>query len=124
MRSDIKAIKAWNHLKSSTAGGEEIDWDCEYVEYSTVPDQTGGPFWSILNRIFIRMSPLSLTCGEADDSIRVPAPYFVRDWIPKAIIRGVLTDPWPCTWSRLLRCLSSSVSISCSCRVRARRVES
>jgi hypothetical protein len=32
---------------------DEIDWDCEYVEYSTVPDQTGGPFWSILNRIFI-----------------------------------------------------------------------
>jgi hypothetical protein len=58
MRSDIKAIKAWNHLKSAGINGtEEIDWDCEYVEYSTVPDQTGGPFWSILNRLFIRMSP-------------------------------------------------------------------
>jgi len=58
MGSDIKAIKAWNHLKSAgTNGTEEIDWDCEYVEYSTVPDQTGGPFWSILNRLFIRTSP-------------------------------------------------------------------
>lgn len=61
--SDIKAIKAWNTFKGSAGGAggnstmvEEIDWDCEYVEYSTVPDQTGGAFWSILNRIFIRMS--------------------------------------------------------------------
>jgi len=58
MGSDLKAIKAWNHLKSAgTNGTEEIDWDCEYVEYSTVPDQTGGPFWSILNRLFICTSP-------------------------------------------------------------------
>jgi hypothetical protein len=62
MKSDIKAIKAWNNYKSpnSTNSGNgtvsDIDWDCEYVEYSTVPDQTGGPFWSILNRIFIRQS--------------------------------------------------------------------
>jgi hypothetical protein len=59
--SDIKAIEAWNNLKSAgTNGTEEIDWDCEYVEYSTVPDQTGGPFWSILNRLFIRMFSLFL----------------------------------------------------------------
>jgi hypothetical protein len=46
--SDIKAIKAEHHVTPTD------DWDCVYVEYSTVPDQTGGPFWSILNRIFIR----------------------------------------------------------------------
>lgn len=41
--SDIKAIK-------KPASDED---DCDYIEYSSVPDQTGGPFWSILNRIFI-----------------------------------------------------------------------
>jgi len=43
--SDIKAINGISH---ATDG-----YDCDYVEYSTVPDQTGGPFWSILNRIFV-----------------------------------------------------------------------
>jgi hypothetical protein len=44
--SDIKAIRAGNDPALE-------DIDCEYIEYSTVPDQTGGPFWSILNRLFI-----------------------------------------------------------------------
>lgn len=43
--SDIKAIRA-DHQSPE-------DWDCDYYEYSTVPDQAGGPFWSILNRLFI-----------------------------------------------------------------------
>jgi len=63
MSSDIKAIKAWNRIQSSTP--EEEDWDCEYVEFSTVPDQTGGPFWSILNRIFICMSPSAVLPGRS-----------------------------------------------------------
>lgn len=59
--SDVKAIKEWENLKaqaqSSNSTLSDEEWDCEYVEYSTVPDQAGGPFWSILNRIFIRMPP-------------------------------------------------------------------
>ncbi len=43
--SDVKAIKVDPHMTDG--------FDCDYFEYSTVPDQTGGPFWSILNRIFI-----------------------------------------------------------------------
>ena len=43
--SDFKAIKANRQVNAN--------WDCDYVEYSTVPDQTGGSFWSILNRLFI-----------------------------------------------------------------------
>lgn len=67
---------------------DEIDWDCEYVEYSTVPDQTGGPFWSILNRIFIG-EYLSLGMrgtADFDLSIRVPTPNNVRDGSPQATI--------------------------------------
>lgn len=115
MRSDIKAIKAWNHLKSAgTTGTEDIDWDCEYVEYSTVPDHTGGPFWSILNRLFIRMSPFLsfhlLPWGgqETDSSVRMPTSHLVGDWIPTTIWR-VPTDPRSSPWSRMLGCLPSSV---------------
>lgn len=57
---DIKAIKAnnaYNHAlassNSTSFNNTTLDWDCDYVEYSTVPDQTGGAFWSILNRLFI-----------------------------------------------------------------------
>jgi len=75
--SDIKAIKAWNQFKASAAGEnstmtDEIDWDCEYVEYSTVPDQTGGAFWSILNRIFIGMSPRLI------DPYHRPESYWIK----------------------------------------------
>lgn len=45
--SDIRAIKANN-----TATANDLV-DCDYIEYSSVPDQTGAAFWSILNRIFI-----------------------------------------------------------------------
>ena len=47
--NDIRAIK---HTAPMGADGEE-EWECEYIEYSTVPDQTGGAFWSVLNRLFI-----------------------------------------------------------------------
>ena len=52
MAHDIKAIKA----ESNLTNGDGEEWDCEYIEYSTVPDQTGGAFWSVLNRLFIRES--------------------------------------------------------------------
>jgi hypothetical protein len=82
MNSDIKAIKAYDALpsnstsaSSTTATGahnatatavsyDSYDWDCDYVEYSTVPDQTGGPFWSILNRIFLVFACLLLGMSE------------------------------------------------------------
>ncbi|KGB77660.1 hypothetical protein I307_03527 [Cryptococcus deuterogattii 99/473] len=51
---DIKAIK-------NPASDED---DCDYIEYSSVPDQTGGPFWSILNRIFILFECLVLILSE------------------------------------------------------------
>lgn len=53
MVNDIKAIK---HTATQGEDGEE--WECEYIEYSTVPDQAGGAFWSVLNRLFICTLPL------------------------------------------------------------------
>ncbi|KAI9634899.1 uncharacterized protein MKK02DRAFT_28024 [Dioszegia hungarica] len=56
MAKDIKAIK--------NPAPVNDDWDCEYYEYSTVPDQTGGPFWSVLHRIFITLECLVLIMSE------------------------------------------------------------
>ncbi|WWC58546.1 uncharacterized protein I303_101089 [Kwoniella dejecticola CBS 10117] len=71
MADDIKAIKA------SNASTKEPDEDCDYYEYSPVPDQTGGPFWSILNRIFIIFECILLTMSE----IGIPRRLF-EEWIP------------------------------------------
>lgn len=54
--SDVKAIKQHSGEPSNSTLAAE---DCDYFEYSTVPDQTGGAFWSILNRVFICASALS-----------------------------------------------------------------
>ncbi|WVW82216.1 hypothetical protein I302_104222 [Kwoniella bestiolae CBS 10118] len=71
MADDIKAIKA------SNASSTEPEEDCEYYEYSSVPDQTGGPFWSILNRIFIIFECILLTMSE----VGIPRRLF-EEWIP------------------------------------------
>ncbi|WWC66435.1 uncharacterized protein I206_100337 [Kwoniella pini CBS 10737] len=71
MANDIKAIKA------SGIPTTESEEDCDYYEYSSVPDQTGGPFWSILNRIFITFECILLTMSE----IGVPRRLF-EEWIP------------------------------------------
>ncbi|EIW73472.1 hypothetical protein TREMEDRAFT_67381 [Tremella mesenterica DSM 1558] len=66
MADDVKAIKAASHVPSSnsTMTATLSDIDCDYIEYSTVPDQTGGAFWSILNRLFIIFECLLLTFAE------------------------------------------------------------
>ncbi|KAK1925779.1 hypothetical protein DB88DRAFT_539192 [Papiliotrema laurentii] len=71
MSSDIKAIKAAHHSPN------DVDIDCDYVEYSTVPDQTAGAFWSILNRLFILFECILLTLSE----VGVPKRLF-EDYIP------------------------------------------
>ncbi|CAD6563929.1 MAG: hypothetical protein TREMPRED_002380 [Tremellales sp. Tagirdzhanova-0007] len=69
MAIDFKAIKSNQHPAEN--------WDCDYVEYSTVPDQTGGPFWSILSRIFIIFECTLLTLSE----IGIPKRLF-EDFLP------------------------------------------
>ncbi|ORY25655.1 hypothetical protein BCR39DRAFT_499043 [Naematelia encephala] len=71
MVDDIKAIKADSKLSDNDT------WDCDYVEYSTVPDQTGGAFWSILNRLFIIFECILLTLSE----IGVPK-RFLEEFVP------------------------------------------
>jgi hypothetical protein len=88
------------------------DWDCEYYEYSTVPDQTGGPFWSVLNRLFICTSIPPLFPSQLTTSVRMYSPSTIRNWGPKIIIRKILTYPRSRTWIRLFRCIPSFVSPS------------
>lgn len=41
-------------FNSTVATSSNNTWTCNYMQHSTIPSQTGGPFWSILNRVFIR----------------------------------------------------------------------
>lgn len=82
MASDIKAIKhsPTTSSTSATSGNSTTtldEIDCDYYEYSTVPDQTGGPFWSILNRLFIVFECLLLTFAE----VGFPKRLF-EDFVP------------------------------------------
>ncbi|KAL7423023.1 hypothetical protein Q5752_002322 [Cryptotrichosporon argae] len=74
MSDDIKAVKESHAASSSnsTSSYDSFDVDCDYVEYSTVPDQTGGAFWSILNRLFILFECVLLVASE----IGVPRRLF------------------------------------------------
>ncbi|WVR05821.1 hypothetical protein IAU60_002846 [Kwoniella sp. DSM 27419] len=72
MANDIKAIKA-----PVPANHDHDEVDCDYIEFSSVPDQTGGPFWSILNRLFIIFECVLLTMSE----VGVPRRLF-EEWIP------------------------------------------
>ncbi|RSH91025.1 hypothetical protein EHS25_010201 [Saitozyma podzolica] len=77
MADDIKAIKASNASSSQSSTSQSNsttaeDWDCDYYEYSSVPDQTGGPFWSILNRLFIVFECILLILSE----VGIPRKFF------------------------------------------------
>ncbi|KAK8865857.1 hypothetical protein IAR55_001005 [Kwoniella newhampshirensis] len=58
MVDDAKAIKAVQ------SDDNDFTEECDYFEYSSVPDQAGGPFWSILNRIFIAFECILLILSE------------------------------------------------------------
>nr|XP_031861305.1 uncharacterized protein CI109_003277 [Kwoniella shandongensis]KAA5528377.1 hypothetical protein CI109_003277 [Kwoniella shandongensis] len=71
MVDDIKIIK------SVVKDGDEFTEECDYFEYSSVPDQAGGAFWSVLNRVFIAFECILLTMSE----IGVPRRIF-EEFIP------------------------------------------
>ncbi|KAJ9100103.1 hypothetical protein QFC19_005783 [Naganishia cerealis] len=60
---------------------QQDNLDCDYFEYSSVPDQPGGIFWAILNRTFILIVVLILLPTE----LVIPAKkltQFYIDYIP------------------------------------------
>lgn len=49
--SAVPVTTGKNATSNSTAA-----YKCDYIFNSTIPDQAGGAFWSVLNRVFIRES--------------------------------------------------------------------
>lgn len=79
MYQDIQAIQASNAgsssapssnstltLNSTLSSGmaSDDDFECDYLEYSTVPNQPAGAFWAILNRLFILFQCIILLWSE------------------------------------------------------------
>lgn len=50
--SDGKAIRE-DRTAAIPAGASNTTLTCDYIFNSTIPDQAGGSFWSVLNRVFI-----------------------------------------------------------------------
>ena len=54
IREDRTAAVPFTAKGNSTAGNSTTEYKCDYIFNSTIPDQAGGAFWSVLNRVFIR----------------------------------------------------------------------
>lgn len=39
---------------TNSTSSSATEYKCDYIFNSTIPDQAGGAFWSVLNRVFIR----------------------------------------------------------------------
>ncbi|KAF8547316.1 hypothetical protein OG21DRAFT_1517481 [Imleria badia] len=69
---DIEAVNAFTngHFNETAFDAGNSD----YIPNSTVPNQTGGAFWAVLNRIFIIFQTIVLILSEID----WPATFFDR----------------------------------------------
>ncbi|KAI9571260.1 hypothetical protein HD554DRAFT_2320798 [Boletus coccyginus] len=75
MVTDIEAVNAYDAAKqSSNTTTNEALVDCEYILDSTVPNQIGGVFWAVINRLFIIFQVITLILSE----LGWPAAFFDR----------------------------------------------
>jgi len=70
MVNDINAVKGHSQTNSLAVNGTS----CDYIEGSTVPNQAAGPFWAVLNRLFILFQCIILIASE----IGWPEAFFAR----------------------------------------------
>lgn len=54
IREDRTSTVPSSSRSKSTSGNSTTEFKCDYIFNSTIPDQAGGAFWSVLNRVFIR----------------------------------------------------------------------
>ncbi|KAJ9109203.1 hypothetical protein QFC21_000532 [Naganishia friedmannii] len=64
-----------------TSSYQDDDLDCDYFEYTSVPDQPGGIFWAILNRTFILMVIVLLLPTELVIPVKKLTQFYI-DYIP------------------------------------------
>jgi len=69
---DIKAVNDFTNGNFNVTAFD--DGNSEYIPHSTVPNQAGGPFWAVLNRIFIIFQTIVLVLSE----IGWPMAFFDR----------------------------------------------
>ncbi|KAF9246237.1 hypothetical protein BU15DRAFT_85019 [Melanogaster broomeanus] len=64
-----------NDIEAQTGNTTNVDLvNCDYIENSTVPNQIGGVFWAIINRLFIIFQVIILVLSE----VGWPAVFFDR----------------------------------------------
>ncbi|KAG0701759.1 hypothetical protein DFH29DRAFT_925266 [Suillus ampliporus] len=74
MVTDIEAVNSFESAKQSGNVTAQDLVDCEYIENSTVPNQIGGVFWAIINRLLIIFQVVILFLSE----IGWPSSFFER----------------------------------------------
>jgi len=74
MVHDVEAVNTLLEAEKSNSTLAASLLDCEYVAYSTVPNQPAGEFWAILNRLLIVFQVIALILSE----IGWPMEFFNR----------------------------------------------
>lgn len=72
--TDVEAVNAFEAAKQSGNVTAQDFADCEYIENSTVPNQIGGVFWAVINRLLIIFQVIILFLSE----IGWPSAFFDR----------------------------------------------
>ncbi|KAF8447647.1 hypothetical protein L210DRAFT_3609909 [Boletus edulis BED1] len=72
--NDVEAVNEYDSAKQSSNATSEAFADCEYILNSTVPNQIGGVFWAVINRLFIIFQVITLILSE----LGWPAAFFDR----------------------------------------------
>ena len=57
IREDRTSAVPFSSKDNSMPSNSTTKYKCDYIFNSTIPDQAGGAFWSVLNRVFIRKPP-------------------------------------------------------------------
>ncbi|KAG9106466.1 hypothetical protein FRC07_008816, partial [Ceratobasidium sp. 392] len=74
---DVNAVRHGSDVPTGTltdASGNEFDFECDYVEASTVPIQPAGVFFAVLNRLFIIGQCIVLILSE----LEWPQAFFIN----------------------------------------------
>jgi hypothetical protein len=74
MVTDIEAVNAYDSANQSSNTTSQATVDCDYILDSTVPNQIGGVFWAVINRLFIIFQVITLVLSE----LGWPAAFFDR----------------------------------------------
>ncbi|KIM62037.1 hypothetical protein SCLCIDRAFT_1215375 [Scleroderma citrinum Foug A] len=74
MVKDIEAVNSYEATKQSNNSTQADLVNCDYIENSTVPNQLGGVFWAIVNRLLIIFQVIILIMSE----VGWPASFFDR----------------------------------------------